>query len=128
MLTIDGVPIRRRLGSAYAQARLAEALYEIALEGLDPSLTGPAAHAWLRVALERPITRATDAALDRFCGELELLAPGAPAAVRTPWSCADGSDGSSGAARSGPVLRGGDRAWSASGPTAGVPPMALARR
>jgi hypothetical protein len=85
MVTIDGVPLRRRLGSAYAQARLAEALYEIALEGLDPALVGPsapAARAWLRVALERPITRATDAALDRFCGELELLADGAPPQVR----------------------------------------------
>ncbi len=85
MITIDGVPLRRRLGSAYAQARLAEALYEIALEGLDPALAGPDAphaRAWLRVALERPITMASGAALDRFCGELELLADGAPPPVR----------------------------------------------
>ena len=85
MLVIDGVPIRRRLGSAYARARLAEALFEIAREGMDPALIGPAApasRAWLRVALEQPIGRASDAALDRLCAELELVALGAPAHVR----------------------------------------------
>lgn len=97
MLAIDGVPIRRRLGSAYAQARLAEALFEIAREGMDPAFAGPdaqAARAWLRVALERPITRATEAALDRFCAELDLAALQAPAHVRAalgiPDSHADG--------------------------------------
>ncbi|MEO5964268.1 MAG: hypothetical protein ABIR11_02290 [Candidatus Limnocylindrales bacterium] len=81
MLVIDGVPSRRRLGSAYAQAKLAEALFEIALDGIDPALAGPqapAARAWLRVGLERPITRATEAALDRFCAELELMVRCAP--------------------------------------------------
>jgi hypothetical protein len=85
LLIIDGVPIRRRLGSAYARARLAEALFEIAREGMDPALGGPSAaagRAWLRVALEQPIGRASDAALDRFCAELELVALGAPAGIR----------------------------------------------
>lgn len=85
MLVIDGVPIRRRLGSAYAHARRAEALFEVAREGVDPALAGPAApaaRAWLRVALAGPITRATDAALDRFCAELELIAQDAPAELR----------------------------------------------
>ena len=80
MLIIAGVPIRRRIGSAYARAKLAEALFEIAREGVDPALAGPCAqagHAWLRVALEGPIAAASDAALDRFCAELELVALGA---------------------------------------------------
>ena len=58
MLIIAGVPIRRRIGSAYARAKLAEALFEIAREGVDPALAGacaPAGRAWLRVALEGPI-------------------------------------------------------------------------
>ncbi|HEY3336796.1 MAG TPA: hypothetical protein VGK16_16325 [Candidatus Limnocylindrales bacterium] len=95
MLVIDGVPIRRRLGSAYARARLAEALFDIAREGMDRALTGPsapAARAWLRVALEHPITRASDAALDRFCAELELLALGAPAHVRAALAGQDDAD------------------------------------
>jgi hypothetical protein len=85
VLVIDGVPIRRRLGSAYARARLAEALFEIAREGMDPALAGPTAaagRAWLRVALEEPIARASDAALDRLCAELELVAMGAPSHVQ----------------------------------------------
>jgi hypothetical protein len=85
VLVIDGVPIRRRLGSANARARLAEALFDIAREGMDPALVGPsapAARAWLRVALEQPIACASDAALDRFCAELEVLALGAPPRVR----------------------------------------------
>ena len=85
MLVIDGVPIRRRLGSDYARARLAEALFEIAREGMDPAVAAPgaaAARAWLRAALESPITRASEAALDRFCAELELAALDAPEAVR----------------------------------------------
>ena len=85
MLIIAGVPIRRRIGSAYARAKLAEALFEIAREGMDPALAGPTAaagRAWLRVALEGPIARASDAALDRFCSELEVVALGAPAHVQ----------------------------------------------
>ena len=85
MLIIAGVPIRRRIGSAYARAKLAEALFEIAREGVDPALAGacaPAGRAWLRVALEGPIAVASDAALDRFCAELELVALGAPEHVR----------------------------------------------
>ncbi|HEX5827876.1 MAG TPA: hypothetical protein VFY23_10170 [Candidatus Limnocylindrales bacterium] len=92
MLAIDGVPIRRRLGSAHARDRLAEALFEIAREGFDHAFTGPdapAARAWLRVALERPITRATDAALDRFCAELGLAALAAPAHVRRSLAITD---------------------------------------
>lgn len=92
MLAIDGVPIRRRLGSARARARLAEALFEIAREGIDPAFAGPeapAARAWLRVALERPITRATEAALDRFCAELGLAALAAPGHVRTALGITD---------------------------------------
>jgi hypothetical protein len=95
MLVIDGVPIRRRLGSAYARARLAEALFDIAREGVDPLLVGPsapAARAWLRVALEQPITRASDAALDRFCAELEVLALSAPAHVREAFGTGLGLD------------------------------------
>ena len=85
MLIIDGVPIRRRIGSAYARAKLAEALFEIAREGMDPALgaqCAPAGRAWLRVALEGPIASASDAALDRFCAELEVVALGAPEHVR----------------------------------------------
>ena len=85
MLVIDGVPIRRRIGSAHARALLAEALFDIAREGVDPALAGPGAaagRAWLRVALEQPIARASDAALDRLCAELELVALGAPAHVQ----------------------------------------------
>jgi len=102
VLVIDGVPIRRRLGSAYARSRLAEALFEIACEGMDPALTGPSAaagRAWLRVALEQPIARASDAALDRLCAELELVARGAPAHVQE----ALGTTRSSGAPTSRPA-------------------------
>lgn len=95
MLVIDGVPIRRRLGSAYAQARLAEALFEVAREGIDPALAGPAApaaRAWLRVALAGPITRATEAALDRFCAELELVADEAPEELRAALGLEPGAE------------------------------------
>jgi len=96
VLVIDGVPLRRRLGSAYARARLAEALFDIALEGMDPdrsSRSAAAARAWLRVALEVPIGRASDAALDRFCAELELVAIGAPAHVRDALCVSHGAAG-----------------------------------
>jgi hypothetical protein len=85
MLVIDGVPIRRRLGSAYARQRLAEALFEIARESMDTGLPGAdaiATRTWLRDVLELPIARASDAALDRFCAELELLATDAPPCLR----------------------------------------------
>lgn len=95
-VAIDGVPIRRRLGSAYAHAKLAEALFEIAHEAIDPALTGPhaaAARSWLRVGIERPIVCATDAALDRFCAELELLIDEAPDEFRASlWGDASSRD------------------------------------
>jgi hypothetical protein len=58
--------VTHRLSSSYARARLAEALYEIVLDGLHPcprSLPDPADRAWLREALARPIEAATDEAL-----------------------------------------------------------------
>jgi len=58
--------VAHRLSSSYARARLAEALYEIVLDGLHPcprSLPDPADRAWLREALARPIEVATDEAL-----------------------------------------------------------------
>jgi hypothetical protein len=112
MLVIDGVPIRRRLGSAYARARLAEAMFEIAREGIDPLLAGPdavAARAWLRVALERPISRATDAALDRYCAELELMAMSAPPHLRAAFGSLDAPEPAVAAADLGARIRAGVR-------------------
>jgi len=76
----------QRLRSGYARARLAEALYEIALDGLHPcprSLPDPRHRAWLREALGGPIEAATDEALLVLVARTLEALEGAPEPVVT---------------------------------------------
>ncbi len=78
--------IEHRLSSAYARARLAEALYEIVLDGLHPcprSVPDPADRDWLREALTRPIEQATSDALRTLVDETVVALEAAPPAVVT---------------------------------------------
>jgi hypothetical protein len=71
---ISGVPLGGRVHTAFARARLAQALHEIALDALDPAPTlGVEELEWLRRSFERPIGVATEAALGTFTAELEAV-------------------------------------------------------
>jgi hypothetical protein len=69
---VYGVRLDHRMHSAFARARLAEALYEIAMDSIDPSpLVSTREREWLRTALQRPIRVATEAAIGTLIAELE---------------------------------------------------------
>lgn len=74
MAIIAGVPLTRRVHSAYARARLTEALHDAALDAIHPAvgeITSRDERTWLRDALEGPIGVAVEAALDVLAAELE---------------------------------------------------------
>jgi hypothetical protein len=78
--------VEHRLDSTYARGRLAEALYEVVLDGLHPcprSLPDPADRAWLRDALARPIEQATAEALRVLIEQMLVALEAAPDPVLT---------------------------------------------
>jgi hypothetical protein len=69
-----GIRLDHRIHCAYARARLAEALHDVALDAIDPSpLVSEREREWLRHALERPIRVATEAAIGTLVAELEQV-------------------------------------------------------
>jgi hypothetical protein len=81
MASIHGVPLHRRVHSAYGRARLAEAAYIVALDAIHPcaaEITREADRDWLNHAIERPIRHAVDSALDTLARELDEVLDGAP--------------------------------------------------
>jgi hypothetical protein len=80
-VSVTGVPLDRRLRSAYARDRLTEATYLVVLDLLHPcaiELSRPAERDWLNHAIERPIRLAVDAALDALGPSLERALEDAP--------------------------------------------------
>jgi len=71
-VSIDGVFLSHRVHGAFARNRLGQALYEIALDAIDPApALGAAELEWTRAAIARPIRMATEAALGTFTSELD---------------------------------------------------------
>ena len=65
--------IAARVVTAYARDRVAQAVYEAIIAGIDIgpcALPTPADRAWLRQAIAVPIGQATDAALETLRGAL----------------------------------------------------------
>jgi hypothetical protein len=71
---VAGVRLDHRMHSAFARARLAGALHEIALDSIHPPpQMSEREREWLRHALERPIRVATEAAIGTLIAELEQV-------------------------------------------------------
>ena len=85
MLHITGVPLRRRVHSEFARARLTEAAYDAAMDALHPALQEVSSadeRTWLREALARPLHLAVEAALDVLAIELDVALEDAPVSLR----------------------------------------------
>jgi hypothetical protein len=76
--------IQRRSRSLYARGRVAETLYSLALDIVGESNLSADDRSWLVDALTKPVTEASQTAIDALINELAIAFRSAPPRVRPP--------------------------------------------